>query len=92
MLSTTKFLRHFPRFYVAILLLIFAGMLTLALLPSSTDEPAQSNLSLDLSLKLQPSEPVTPTITIAKSPQWQSVTVKSGDNLTGAGLLRRPFL
>jgi len=82
MLSTTKILRHLPRFYVAILLLIFAGMLTLALLPSSTDEPAQSNLSLDLSLKLQPSEPVTPTITIAKPTQWQSVTVKSGDNLS----------
>ena len=88
MSAVAKLLQHFPKPYLAILVVLFSVMLIIGLWPKKIDGPINpsqgASQPIDISLKLQPaasSSPAVAQVTVAPD-AWQSVTVKSGDNLS----------
>ena len=81
-------LQHFPKPYLAILMVLFSAMLVIGLWPSDSDDPTNASQgasqTIDISLKLQTAAPNSPAVVqvTIKPNVWQSVTVKSGDNLS----------
>ncbi|MBT3436734.1 MAG: peptidoglycan DD-metalloendopeptidase family protein [Oceanospirillaceae bacterium] len=88
MSAVAKLLQHFPKPYLAILVVLFSVMLIIGLWPKKIDGPINpsqgASQPIDISLKLQTaasSSPAVAQVTVAPD-AWQSVTVKSGDNLS----------
>lgn len=88
MSAVAKLLQHFPKPYLAILMVLFSTMLVIGLWPNNSDQPTNTDQGdsqpLDLSLKLQTASPTSPAViqTTISPDLWRSVTVKSGDNLS----------
>ena len=87
MKSFTQLLKHFPKTYVYLLLVILVLMIVVSLIPKDAAPKTQViDLSDTLNLELATPSDDTP-LTLEPEPQiqpedWQSVTVKSGDSLS----------
>jgi murein DD-endopeptidase MepM/ murein hydrolase activator NlpD len=87
MKSFTQLLKHFPKTYVYLLIVILLLMIVVSLMPKDAAPKTQVvDLSDTLNLELAtPSDDIP--LTLEPEPQiqpedWQSVTVKSGDSLS----------
>ncbi len=87
MKSFTQLLKHFPKTYVYLLIVILVLMIVVSLIPKDAAPKTQViDLSDTLNLELATPSDDTP-LTLEPEPQiqpedWQSVTVKSGDSLS----------
>lgn len=88
MSAVAKLLQHFPKPYLAILVVLFSAMLIIGLWPNHSADPTNAShpvsQPIDISLKLQSAASHSPAETqvTVKPDTWRSVTVKSGDNLS----------